>query len=106
VRARTWAVFAAVQGVAALGYWGHVYFTGSHLGLTLWVVGFVGLLPGDLVASELVGRLLWPTSLSLPALDALKFLFSVLLNVGCWALLLSILAHFRARKERTKHAPG
>ncbi len=106
MRARVWAVFVIVQAVAALGYWGHVYFVGSRLGLALWVVGFVGLLPGNLIASEFVGRLLWPTPLSVGALDTIKFTLSVLLNAGSLALVLFVLLRVRAQGKRGPRAPS
>lgn len=96
MRRRVLIVFALWQ---VLGTFGAVFWewVGSA---ALWVLGFVLLLPGNLIA-PFIDNLLWESPLSLRAVSVISLIVAVAINFAMWCAVAWVVRRYRTR--RTSH---
>ena len=80
---RGWTAFAIVQLTGEVCAWAAPHFL-SWSGPALWASGFILLLPGDVLSTLLVERLLWQGSLTLFQLSLLEIPAAVAINAAVW----------------------
>lgn len=67
----------------------------------LWVMGFILLLPGNLVASNLVSGLFWRSALSLQAMSVVSLVLAIGINFACWYAVARVFRRWRRRTGGT-----
>ncbi len=72
---------AIVQLVGAVGWLANAS-APEPFGKPLWILGFVALLPGNLLAPPLVEEVLWSSPASLTAISVANLVASVILNLA------------------------
>jgi hypothetical protein len=72
----------------------------STAGPWLWVIGVVFLLPGDIIASWLIERFLWTSSLNLHQLQWIKVPCEILINAVVWVLIALCISRLQRKPDR------
>jgi hypothetical protein len=80
-----WLIFVALQAVGEACIWTAGHFL-SALGPVLWTSGLFLLLPGDLVGSLIVEKLLWNSRFSILQLNILTVPVELAINAAVWFL--------------------
>jgi hypothetical protein len=95
MRRRVLIVFALCQAFGAFGavFWEWI---GSA---ALWVLGFVLLLPGNLVA-PFIDNLLWESPLSLRAMSVVSLIMAIAINFAMWCAVAWVMRRYRMRRTR------
>jgi hypothetical protein len=97
---RTWAttIFVLVQsiGIACAWLWHHVP---ADIGVALWGVALVLLIPGNFLASWIVESSFWRSGLSLTSMGILSTLLLFAINALLWFALVKAFRHIWARRN-------
>jgi hypothetical protein len=96
-----WLVFVGVQAVGEVCAWSARYSL-SALGPVLWFIGFVLLLPGNILGWLIVEKLLWKTGLTISQLTVLQMTVAVAINAVFWFLAARLLILFAKRPFEQK----
>ncbi len=91
-----WRIFLALEASAVISWAISGQFQGA-LGPFLWTVGFILALPGTLVLSPSVERLVWGTGLGLPVIYIASVLSAVAMNAMLFAAVIWTLGKVRRR---------
>jgi hypothetical protein len=94
-------VFLAVQvaGIACSWFWQHPYSASSSF---LWGTGFLALLPGDVLGTQIVQSVLWHSRLTLGTMSVLALVLGVAINAVVWFLLATIFRSILGRRSGPK----
>lgn len=68
----------------ALGAFGFLFWNWPKDTPALWVIGFVLLLPGNFIASNIIENVLWQSPLSLQAMSVLTLITAIAVNFALW----------------------
>jgi hypothetical protein len=83
VHRRGWMVFLIFQVIeVACGSVAEI--VKSEWGAMLWVVSFIGLLPGNILSAMLIERTLWNTGITLAQFSLLRIPVMLLINGVVW----------------------
>jgi len=85
MRNKTWWAFVGFQGIGEICHWSWPAVS-SAIGPVLWGGAFLLLLPGNVVSSYLVERLLWRTSVTLFQMQLLQAPLTLGINFAVWVL--------------------
>lgn len=75
----------------------------SGIGVPMWAVGFVILMPGNLLGSWITQSLFWQTGLSLPSMGAISTVLALGINAAVWFAVVRAVAAVLARSPTAKH---
>lgn len=99
-----WTIFLGVQVAGEVCSWTARHFL-SALGPTLWLIGSVLLLPGDIGAAFLVDKMLWHSGLTMSEMTILQVPLELAINAAVWVLCARLYAFFRGRRTSPASAP-
>lgn len=96
-RATVWA-FSAAQliGVACSWLWQHVP---DDMGMPMWGVALILLVPGSLLSPWIVELLVWRTGLSLTTIGILSTLLLLIINAAVWFAVTRAVRAVKAGRE-------
>ena len=103
-----WAIFLGVQVTGEVCSWTARHFL-SAIGPTLWLIGSVLLLPGDMGAAFLVDKVLWHSRLTTAQMTMLQVPLELAINAVVWLLCVKLYTFFRKRRSSpasASHTPG
>jgi hypothetical protein len=92
-------IFAATQvvGTVCSWLWQHV---DSTIGVPMWGVALVLLVPGNFIGSWVSESLLWRSGLSLPAMGVVSTLLALLINAIVWYAVIRLISWVVAWRQR------
>ena len=100
-----WTIFLGVQVAGEACSWTARHFL-SAIGPTLWLIGSVLLLPGNMAAAFLVDKVLWHSGLTMTQMTMLQVPLELAINAIVWLLCAKLYTFFRRRRSSPATAPN